>query len=228
MATVNAKAAAAAAEDERTVDQRRADALVELACHVLQSESLPDAHRLRPTVRVTVALSTLLGLDEQPGELDGVGPIPAGVARRIAADPSGTWRRLICDPRDGRLLEYGSSVYRPPEDLAQFVIARDQVCIFPTCQRPAEHCDLEHRVPYEQGGPTSPGNLAPLCRRHHLGKHHAGWQVSALEDGSYRWTLATGHQYASRPPPRPIGQLSEPDPPGDPPPGDDPDDDPPF
>ena len=36
----------------------------------------PRYHRLAPQIQVCVALSTLLGLDEQPGELDGHGPIP--------------------------------------------------------------------------------------------------------------------------------------------------------
>ena len=165
-------------------------------------------------MRVTVALPTLLGLDDQPGELDGLGPIPARVARRIAADPTGTWRRLICDPRDGRLLEYGRAVYRPPDDLAQYVIARDQECIFPTCTHPAERCDFDHRMPFEQGRATSAENLAALCRRHHLGKHQAGWQVAAEPDGSYRWTLRTGHQYTNPLPTHPVGELTDPDPPG--------------
>jgi len=45
-------------------------------------------------VHVTVALSTLLGLDEQPGELAGHGPIPAVLARRLAADPTGMFRAV--------------------------------------------------------------------------------------------------------------------------------------
>lgn len=40
----------------------------------------------RPLVSVIVPITTLLGLDEQPGELVGYGPIPACVAREIAAD----------------------------------------------------------------------------------------------------------------------------------------------
>jgi hypothetical protein len=46
---------------------------------------------MRPTVNVTVALSTLLGLDAQPGELDGYGPIPAEPALRMAGEQGATW-----------------------------------------------------------------------------------------------------------------------------------------
>jgi hypothetical protein len=44
------------------------------------------------------------------------------MARRIAGDPTSTWPRLDTDPF-GRLLDYGRTVYRPPQDLTDFVIA---------------------------------------------------------------------------------------------------------
>ncbi len=149
IAAVTALAAETARGDERTAEQRRADALVDLGVAALHDPLLPKAQGLRPCIQVTVALSTLLGCDEQPGELTGYGPIPAAVARRIAADPTGTWRRLVTDPLSGRLLDYARSVYRPPADLADFVIARDQTCTFPGCALPAHRCDLDHEAPYD-------------------------------------------------------------------------------
>ncbi len=143
---------------------------------------LPKEHGLRPCVQVTVALSTLLGVDEQPGELAGSGPIPAAVARRIAADPTGTWRRLVTD-QTGRLLDYGRNTYRPPKDLAEHVIARDRTCRFPNCNRQARHCDLEHATPWHDGGHTNDTNLNAICPRHHRAKHDAGWQPQQQPDG---------------------------------------------
>ena len=32
---------------------------------------------------------------------------------------------------------------------------------------PIFHCDLHHIVPWQDGGPTRPGNLVALCRVHH-------------------------------------------------------------
>src|SRR2546430_1219316 len=70
-----AVAARAHADAPRTGDQRRADALVQICADVLHGTSslgaLPRQRGLRPAIQVTVALSTLLGLDQQPGELDG-------------------------------------------------------------------------------------------------------------------------------------------------------------
>ncbi len=161
-----------------------------------------------PTIQVSVALSTLLGLDEQPGELAGSGPIPASVARRLAADPTGTWRRLVTDPL-GKLVDYGHEVYRPPKDLADHIIARDRTCRFPHCRRPACRCDLEHAVPWERGGETNEANLNALCCRHHHCKHDAGWTPERLPDSSIQWTSPTGHKYIQPPAVYPIDRTRE-------------------
>jgi hypothetical protein len=156
---------------------------------------------MRPAIQVTVAASTLLGHDEQPGDLAGHGPIPAAVARRLAADQTGTWRRLLTDPATGQLLDYGHTTYRPPRDLADFVMARDQVCTFPGCRRRAHRCELDHRTPYQHGGPTNPENLAALCKRHHTGKH-------TPPPGP-----RTANPTAATPGPAPPATTTDPDPP---------------
>ena len=77
MTTLNAVAAGEKhLADGRTADQRRADALVALAAQRLTDPSLPAWRGRRPSVQVTVNATTLLGLDDQPGELDGHGPSP--------------------------------------------------------------------------------------------------------------------------------------------------------
>jgi hypothetical protein len=197
-------AGATSAGEVRSADQRRADAVVDVFARALAG-ALPEQHGARPSVQVTVAASTLLGCDEQPGELAGYGPITAQQARRIAADATGTWRRLLTDPATGALLDYGRTTYRPPRDLADFVIARDRTCVFPTCRRAARRCDLDHGQPWCTGGTTCPHNLHALCRRHHRAKHEAGWSVARQADGSYHWTSPTGHNYTVKPPPYPPG-----------------------
>src|SRR6185437_9207908 len=103
MTALNARAAAAKEPgDCRTADQRRADAAVEIALAALDNPNLPTTHRPRPAVSVTIAESTLHGDDEQPAELDGYGPIPATMARRIATHPDTTLRHWLVD-QHGRL-----------------------------------------------------------------------------------------------------------------------------
>lgn len=226
MTAINALARRCRPQDERSADQRRADAAIQLALNTLtgqRTSELPSEHGLHPTVQVTVALSTLLGLDQQPGDLTGSGPIPATVARHIAADPTGTWRRLITDPT-GHLLDYGRNTYRPPHDLTQHIIARDRTCRFPNCNHPARHCELDHQQPWQHGGHTNQANLTTLCRRHHHAKHDAGWTPQRQPDNTIHWTAPTGHTYlkpaatypidhTTDPRPQPESDETDPDPP---------------
>jgi hypothetical protein len=151
---------------------------------------------LRADVQVTVPAGTLLGLSDEPGVLAGHGPIPASMARRLAAD--GTWRRILTDPIGGAVLDVGRRSYAPPAALADHVIARDQTCRFPGCQQPAQRCDLDHTVPFPRGS-TSAGNLAALCRHHHRLKHLTGWQVEQPEPGVLVWTSPAGRRHVTRP-----------------------------
>src|SRR5699024_2787342 len=117
----------------------------------------------RAHVNVTVPLTTLLGLTEEPGELAGYGPIDAGTARRLAAD--GTWRRIVTDPASGAVLDVGRTTYRPPADLDAHVRHRDQSCARPGCGASAFGCDLDHTVDFHRAGSrgaTSHDNLGPL------------------------------------------------------------------
>jgi hypothetical protein len=216
--------------DPRTHAQRRADALAHLAHTAWQTGHIgaaPDSHhsslgcrcgcsgagtiRLRrgrrPQIAVVVPYSTLIGIDEHPGDLAGYGPLPASVARRIAAE--GTWRRLLTDPASGRLLDYGTTRYRPPQDLVDHVVMRDQTCCGIACTRPAAACDIDHTIGYPDG-PTADWNLGPPCRPHHNGKTHALWHLSQPDPGHFRWRSPTGHHYDR--PPTQIGPILHPPP----------------
>lgn len=199
--------ASSTADDVRTADQRRADALVDMVLRDTGDTGDADTGStsdLQPLVQVSVALSTLLGMDDQPADLDGVGPIPASLARRLAADPTGTWRRLVTDDL-GRLLDYGRTTYRPPPPLADFVTARDRTCRFPGCGRGARTSEIDHRVAWADGGPTNSDNLQVLCARHHHLKHETRWKVELADGGNTQWTSPAGRRHTADPPaPYPI------------------------
>ena len=166
-------------DPERSRDQVRADVLVDLLLG--QSDGRPSGRPAdpgagarpggRPEINVVVSLATLLALAEAPGEVPGLGPIPAEVARALAAD--GMWRAWVTDAA-GSVVATGSRSYVPSEGLARLVRAREPHCRMPGCRRAAQRCDLDHTVPWPVG-PTSASNLGPLCRRHHVLKTHAGW-----------------------------------------------------
>jgi hypothetical protein len=166
--------------------------LGDLAEHGLATEDLPVRHGRRPHVQVTVAWTTLFGLDELPAELAGYGPITAETARRIAADA--TWRRLLVEPRTGRFDELSVDTYEPPQDMADHVLARDKTCRSPGCRQPADRCDLDHRESYPRG-PTAAANLDAECRGHHGVKTHTDTVVVADGQGGLRFTLPSGRSY---------------------------------
>jgi hypothetical protein len=202
------KARAGGTEGEsRTTEQLLADAFAAPFLRALDTGTLDGAlpvrlgrrHGRRARIQVTVAASTLLGLDEQPAELGRYGPLDAATARRIAADPScSTWQRVLTDPISGTVLDVGREVYRPPAPLAHHVILRDGTCRAPGCSQPAVACDLDHCVPFPDG-PTSADNLHAYCRRHHRLKQHPAVRVQAEVDGSVQWTFPTGHVYDVHP-----------------------------
>lgn len=88
--------------------------------------------------------------------------------------------------------QVGPWAYRPDRSTAERVIERDRVCRFPGCRRPARQCDLDHRIPFDEGGPTTFDNLDVLCRFHHRIKTHAGWRAIRLPGNRMCWTSPLG------------------------------------
>lgn len=211
--------------DPRTTAQARADGLRDLVVGDVAAGpgGVPSSHAPVPSargcscggsgrpgaqVRVTIAASTLLGADDQPGELEGHGPIDAVQARALAED--GVWRRVVTDPASGTVLDVGRTRYRPPAGLAEHVRVRDRHCAAPGCTVPARRCDIDHTVEYRRQpgepprgvdtlGTTSAGNLGLLCRRHHRLKTDGGFRLRQVSPGVYEWITPGGHRYLTRP-----------------------------
>ena len=177
-----------------SADMKRADALTFIASQALASMAdVGRPHRRPVTISVAIDLPTLLGLAENPGQLAGYGAIPASVARRLAAD--GNWQRFISDPATGNLLDFGREKYTPPQELVDFLLARDRICRFPGCRRTGQSSDIDHAHSWESGGETNPANLGLLCRRHHRMKTHGGWSIESNPDGSCLWKSPVGKSF---------------------------------
>jgi hypothetical protein len=69
---------------------------------------------VRVGIEVRVGLTTLIGLDERPGEIPGLGPVLAPVARAVVARQlrGAEWRFAVTDD-DGHLLLAGVTRHRP-------------------------------------------------------------------------------------------------------------------
>ncbi|HYI34174.1 MAG TPA: DUF222 domain-containing protein [Glaciibacter sp.] len=156
------------------------------------------AYGIRPTVIVTVPVLTLLGHSEDPGLLDGYGPIDADTARRLAGKAK-SWMRLLTHPETGVALSFGKGRYKVPKDLRTWLEIRDETCRFPGCGRAASRSDIDHTEDWAKGGGTDAGNLACLCEPHHLMKHTTSWQVIQRGNGVLDWRSPTGHVHTTRP-----------------------------
>jgi hypothetical protein len=201
--------------DERSRGQIMADTLVERVTGQASAEGT--------SVEVKVVMTDQALFRHGPGAsgaayVEGYGPVPADLARRIAlaaayggdgADgagrpghDAGLWlRRLYADPETGRLVAMESQRRHFGEGLAAFLITRDQLCRTPWCDAPVRHSD--HVVAASAGGDTSADNGQGLCEACNYAKQAAGWRARTGDGGAgdlVETTTPTGHRYRSRPP----------------------------
>ena len=188
--------------DPRTRDQRRADALGALAacadrlgCRCGRPDCAAGA---RPpaspvVIHVIAEQATLTGTGSTPGsEIAADGLIPPEVIAQLA----GTAKQVpLVHPGDNA----PEPRYTPSKALADFVRCRDLTCRWPGCDHPAHDCDIDHTIPYSEGGPTHAANLKCYCRTHHLVKTFYNWREQQLPDGTLVLTSPTGHTHVTTP-----------------------------
>lgn len=147
-----AAATARAAGDERTAGQVRSDTLVRrITGHDTAS---PAPVR----VNLVIGVESLLGESAEPGQVSGVGWLPAGLCadlvRRASAAAKATLRRLFVHPDDRSLVAMESASRRFDGLLAEFLTLRDGGrCRTPGCNALIRHHD--HVTPVADGGATS-------------------------------------------------------------------------
>jgi hypothetical protein len=142
---------------------------------LLRGEVNTDGHEApapRFTILVTVPFLTLLGESEAPALLEGKHPIPAEMARQLAAGCE-EWMRVLTDPATGAFLPLPPERYRPSRAMLTHLRLRGPECSVPGCARPscreaeADHIEeFDHDHP-EKGGSTELENLHLLCWSHH-------------------------------------------------------------
>jgi len=177
--------------DERSMDQLRADVLLDL----LEGHGNGVG---RGGFHITSDLESLTGLSDAPGDVAGFGPVIADIARQTAEQlRDREWQWTVTDRGSGMPIAGGTTRRRPSAAQRRLVQARYPTCIHPGCRMPAMDSDLDHRVPWAQAHRTDTDNLYPLCRYHHQLKTERGWTYRPLEDGDFEFTTPLGHKYTS-------------------------------
>lgn len=149
------------ADLSRSSAQRRADALVEMAA---RSAALGAGHPARPRFTALVDYRTLAG---RVCELaNGTVITPGELAPHLTAADI---ERVVFGPGN-RVLEVGRRARFFTGALRRAIEVRDRRCTHPTCDTPADRCEVDHRIPYPAGGDTVQENGQLLCGVHNRDK----------------------------------------------------------
>jgi Domain of unknown function (DUF222) len=211
---------ARATGDPRTKGQVMSDTLVDsvlgsaagrvAAATSWDSPAAPDSHVV-PGAEIALHLvmtdDALFGTSDEPAHLDGIGPLPAELARELVAGAcsrgESVWlRRLYASPTTGELVTMDSRARLFLAGLARFIRLRDQLCRAPWCDAPIRHTD--HALGHHADGPTSADNAQGLCEACNHAKQAPGWRARpspAPGHHQIETTAPTGHRYRSGPPP---------------------------
>ncbi|MCP3975621.1 MAG: DUF222 domain-containing protein [bacterium] len=177
----------------RTIDQLRADILVD----ILEGT---HTHHANPTggLHIHIGLTTLIGLDDQPAELAGFGPVIADIARQTAKRMhDNEWAFTVTDEATGKTVCEGTTQRRPTPSQRRHLQTRYRHCVWPGCRMPSIDCDLDHNRPHAEGGCRHNHNLAPLCRYHHTIRHNSNWTYHRLPNNDHHWTSPLGRTYTT-------------------------------
>ena len=151
----------------RTPAQRRHDALVEMAERAVAAPA--DGLRPRPLVTVLVGLETFTGrvCELADGTVIAPGTV-AGLLDRAVIE------RVVFDSPD-RVMAVGTARLFTGA-LRRAIEVRDRHCTHPACAVPAARCDVDHVIPYNEGGPTTQAKGVLHCPAHHRWRHQQAGQ----------------------------------------------------
>ena len=157
-----------------------ADALVALA----ERSGGNDSKGPAAVVHVRVDHAALMRGHTEDGEtcdVPGVGPIPVATARDLAQDC--ILKVLVTNGVD--VVAVAHSRRSIPAHIRTALEIRDPVCVIPGCDV-RERLEIDHLIPWAEGGPTTLHNLARACHFHHYLKTHQGWIIGG-RPGAWTW-----------------------------------------
>ncbi len=148
--------------DLRTMDQRRADTLIDLTgAYQTLIDGLGTADLLDSADHITAQQARLLACDADILPIVGNGhsqPLDVGRQQRL----------------------FGGA-------LRQALAVRDRGCCFPGCDKPPRDCDAHHIIPWWHHGETTLTNGALLCRYHH--QHVEPRDTHSVTQQHLRWVM---------------------------------------
>lgn len=181
------------AGDPRPIGVLRAEAQRVLAEHYLTGQvtgTVPTHHGRPVEVHIAVTPDALLGLNDSPAEIPGIGPIPIQTVRDMIRDAKIRWLTISAD--NGALLDRNPRTWRIPANVQAHADAAYVTSVGPHSTVPAERCDGEHLIAFPEGL-TTVDNVAPMDRSWHRAKTHApGMHVKRRPGGRIEWTTPLG------------------------------------
>ena len=191
--------------DDRTHDQKRADAFSDLLLGNTSDET--GQKHSRVDIGVVVPIQSLLGLSDAPGEtIDRSASVPASYIRSLAQRAGTLFWRLLTDEQ-GKLLDVTRVGRFATGNLAMALRFRDGTSVFPTSTVSAGDCDYDHTQAYP--APTTATNLGALHRRAHRLKPAGLLSVRQTGPGVFQWDTSTGHHYTRKPEPLPTTRWDD-------------------
>jgi hypothetical protein len=164
---------------QRSPEQRCADALVQVCDVALRAGEAPEQHGVRPHLLVTVDEPTVADRDGTGGgvcEGAWTGPMPWTEARRLLADAGVS--RVLLDPAQAPT-RAGAEVRTVPAGLWRALNVRHRTCAGDGCSVPVGWCQVMHLdTPYRLQGRLDLDTAAPGCTFHHRMFDRRGWTVT--------------------------------------------------
>ena len=145
-------------ETGRTPEQRRADALVELAA--AYNAGTVTGGRERPQMLVTIDVEQLAKRAGGRALLDTGETITIEAARRLACDAD---IATVLVKGGSEILDLGRTQRVVSDAQYKALVIRDGGCRFPGCDRPPGWTQAHHIVQWPDGGLTDLDNLVLLC-----------------------------------------------------------------
>jgi hypothetical protein len=154
--------------DERTPEQRRADAVTELAQRALDAGELPERGGERPHLSLVAELSTLRLEPGSPLASLDWGPLVTGeTVRRLAEDALVTPVLMS----GSEVLHAGRRKRTLTARQRKALNLRDRRCQAPGCDRSPEQCTPHHLIHWIDGGRSNLPNTRLYCDAHHARLH---------------------------------------------------------